>query len=176
MFIQYFRSSPLTNVFGSEVVLTVVYVVYLCVIPRQFKDVQFKGKGWPCLQTAVRMLIEAVKVALEHHKCVRIHLSKSHSSHPWCCGSAGWLVLCAVTLSPCTTVELISLSLQLMITCSMRQYNILQSAVSSLASFQRAQCPLEPSCTLRYTGLPFICLWPLSVINNSPFSSHHQYQ
>ena len=45
-------------------------------------------------------------------------------------------LLCAVTWSPYTSVELISLSLKLVITCSMRQYNILQSAVSSLASFQ----------------------------------------
>ena len=64
------------------------------------------------------MLIEAVMVP-EHHKCVPIHLNKSHSSHSRCCGSVGsaeWLVLCAVTLSPCTSVELISLSLQLVIT------------------------------------------------------------
>ena len=66
--------------------------------------------------------------------------------------------LCCVQ-SPClpTSVELISLSLQLMITCSMRQYDILQSAVSSLASFQRAQSPLEPPCALWYTEHPFMC-------------------
>ena len=62
------------------------------------------------------MLIVAVMVALEHHNCVCIHLNKSHPSHSRCCGSAGWLVLCAVTLSPCTSVELITLSLQLVIT------------------------------------------------------------
>ena len=82
---------------------------------------------------------------------------KSHSSHPWCCGTVGWLALCAVTLSPCTSVGHITLSLQLVITCTMRQYNILRSTVSSLTSFQRAQYPLEPSCALRYTGRPFMC-------------------
>ena len=62
------------------------------------------------------MLIEAVMVALEHHNCVRIHLNKSHTFHSRCCCSAGWLVLCVVTLSPCTSVELITLSFQLVIT------------------------------------------------------------
>ena len=96
---------------------------------------------------------------LSHHKFVYYMYDKSQSSHPWCCGSTGWLVLCAVTWSPCTSVELITLPLQLVITCSMRQYSnvILKSAVSFLASFQRAQRPLEPSCALRYTGYPFIC-------------------
>ena len=51
------------------------------------------------------MLIEAL-----------IHLNKSQASHFRCCGSGGWLVLCAVTLSPCTSVGLISLPLQLVIT------------------------------------------------------------
>ena len=82
-------------------------------------------------------------------------------------------MLCAVTLSPCTSVELISLSLQLLITCSMRQYNILQSAVSSLASFQTAQCPSEHPCTLRYTSRPFMLLpyghFPLFIT----LHSHH---
>ena len=74
--------------------------------------------------------------------------NKSQSSHPCCCGSVGWLVLCAVTLSPCTSVELISLSLQLVITCSMRQYNILQSSVLSglfpedTVPFGALMCPL----------------------------------
>ena len=97
---------------------------------------------------------------LSHHMCVymTIHgLPILGVVVLWCSGCAGWLVLCAVTLSPCTSVELISLSLQLMITCSMRQYNILQSAVSSLASSQRAQSPLEPPCALWYTEHPFMC-------------------
>ena len=34
MFIQYFKSSPPTNVLGSKVVLAVVYVVYVCVVQR----------------------------------------------------------------------------------------------------------------------------------------------
>ena len=34
MFIQYFRSSPPTDVLDSKVVLAVVHVVYLCVVQR----------------------------------------------------------------------------------------------------------------------------------------------
>ena len=92
---------------------------------------------------------QSVTVTLPKPSQVCIY-DNSRSSHSRCCGCAGWLVLCAVALSSCN-VELISLSLQLMITCSMRQYIILHSTVSTLASFQRAQSPLEPPCALWYT-------------------------
>ncbi len=95
---------------------------------------------------------QSVTVTLPKPSQVCIY-DNSRSSHSRCCGSAGWLVLCAVTLSPCTSVELISLSLQLMITSSMRQYIILHSTVSSLASFHSFGAP----CALWYTEHPFMC-------------------
>ena len=125
---------------GSFQCLIVVYL--LCAIYNEQKNM------------VCGTLNQAVTLPKPSQVCI---YDKSRSSHSRCCGSAGWLVLCAVTLSPCTSVELISLSLQLMITCSMRQYDILQSAVSSLASFQRAQSPLEPPCALWYTEHPFMC-------------------
>ena len=100
--------------------------------------------------------------------------NKSHPSQSRCCRFTGWLVLCAVTLSPCTSVELMSLSLQLVITCSMRQYNILQSAVSSLASFEGHRTLWSPHVPLGILDICSCALQPSSIQNYCP--CHHTFR